>query len=62
MSKNYIDNHDGTYTIEDTTTCCQITTKADLQQHIAGLTANLATMTARKVDLETDLAAINALP
>jgi len=61
MSKNYIDNGDGSYTIEAPTTCCSRTTKADLQQAIANLTASIAQLTARKNDIQADLDAINAL-
>jgi hypothetical protein len=61
MSKNYIDNHDGTYTIEAPTTCCSHTTKADLTQAIANLTNKIAGLTDRKNELIADLAAINTL-
>jgi hypothetical protein len=61
MSKNYIDNHDGTYTIEAPTTCCSRTTKADLTQTIANLTNQIAQLTARKIEVQADLDAINVL-
>lgn len=62
MSKNYIDNGDGTYTIEAPTTCCTRKSKVDLQQEIANLTSSIAQLTARKVEVQADLDAINALP
>lgn len=61
MADSYIDNGDGTYAIEKDITCRQSSvTKAGLQLEIDAITANIATLTARKAVLEADLAAINA--
>jgi hypothetical protein len=62
MANNYIDNGDGTYTIEKPITCCQNgVTKTGLQLEIDAITANIATLPTRKAELEADLIAINAL-
>lgn len=62
MADSYINNGDGTYTIEKDVTCCQSSvTKSGLQLEIDAITANIATLTARKAVLEADLVAINAL-